>query len=335
MAKNILQDQIDLKQTTSHTYSASYHADWSLGRTLHGGAVAAVIHHAASTHLSTTLAAKDQPDILALHYDFLRPCELCDSLITVSDLKLGAATSTLRLELSQNGKLRVAAQATATNFDKLAGPTVASAWALHPPPAPVPDFAKILAHQPDEHWLPAVVDGEVLPFTRRQLVLNSGFPTAGVCDAWNTFQRGAERMDATYLALMADCVPSLSDTLVHNHGLYDARRNFEKIRAAARANPGQPAVLTNSYRELAASSVFNNTVTLDIEFKRRLPREGVRWTFTRAATRMLEAGRMDLDITICNEKMEYLCLARQVVLALDVSRKLGVEGGGVKAKAAL
>ncbi|KAK7949769.1 thioesterase family protein [Apiospora saccharicola] len=202
------------------------------------------------------------------------------------DLKLDAATSTLRLELSQKGKLRVAAQATATNFDELAGPTVPSAWAFHPPPAPVPDFAKILAHQPDEHWLPA------------------------------------------------DCVPSLSDTLVNNHGLYDARRNFEKIQAAARENPGKPAVLTNSYRELAASSVFNNTVTLDIEFKRRLREEGVQWTFTRAATRMLEAGRMDLDITICNEKMEYLCLARQVVLALDVSRSRESKGGA-KSKAAL
>lgn len=295
--------------------------------------MAAVIHHAASTHLSTTLAAKDQPDILALHYDFLRPCELYDSLITISDLKLGAATSTLRLELSQKGKLRVAAQATATNFDKLVGPTVPSAWTLHPPPAPVPDFAKVLAHQPDDHWLPAIVAGEVLPFTRRQLVLNCGFPTDGVCDAWNTFQ-GDERMDATYLAMMADCVPSLSDTLLSNHGLYDARRNFEMIQAAARENPGQPAVLTNSYKELAKSNVFNNTVTLDIEFKRRLPEEGVQWTFTRAATRMLEAGRMDLDITICNEKMEYLCLARQVVLALDVSRKLGGDGGA-KEKATL
>ncbi|KAK6849801.1 cytochrome P450 [Apiospora arundinis] len=174
---------------------------------LHGGAVAVVIYFAASTHLSTTLVAKDQPDILALHYDFLRPFELCDSLVIISDLKPSAATSSLRLDLSRKGKLRVTAQVTATNFNKLVGPTTPTAWALHP--------------------LPAIVVGEVLPSTRRQLVLSADIPIDGVCDAWNTI------------------------------------------------HPGEPPVLTNPFKELTKSTMFNNTVTLDINFKRRFPKEGV------------------------------------------------------------
>lgn len=32
---------------------------------------------------------------------------------------------------------------------------------------------------------------------------------------------------------------------------------------------------------------------------------------------------MDVDLTICNEDMEVVCLARQLVLALEVHRKFG------------
>ncbi|OTB11660.1 hypothetical protein K445DRAFT_26380 [Daldinia sp. EC12] len=79
-----------------------------------------------------------------------------------------------------------------------------------------------------------------------------------------------------------------------------------------------------SVLDAMGATIFNSTVTLDIEFKRRLPQDGVKWTFTRAATRMLEGGRMDLDVTICDERMEILCLARQVILALDAKKKFRV-----------
>ncbi|KAI5920344.1 thioesterase family protein [Camillea tinctor] len=329
---NVLKDQINLKQTSSYDYTVSHHVDWTIGPVLHGGCVAAAIHHAATTHFNTTLAAQNQPDIYTLHFDFLRPCERYDSSISVEHLKVGAATSTIQLRLSQNGQIKVVAIATSINFDKPIGPTAPTAWGLHPAPKPIPDFDAVLAHRPDEHWLPAHLTGELFPFTSRQLVLNrrDGFPTDGICDAWITFL-GEERMDGAYLALMVDCFPSMSDTLLRNSGPYDARRSFAQIEQWAEKRPGVPAELTNSFKDAMGATIFNNTVTLDIEFKRRLPKEGVKWTFTRAATRMLEGGRMDLDITICDEKMEILCLARQVILVLDAKKKFG----GKKAKPAL
>ncbi|KAL0571006.1 hypothetical protein V5O48_010953 [Marasmius crinis-equi] len=329
---SILKDQINLERIASHTYTVSYHVDWTLGSVLHGGSVAAVVHHAAATHLTTTLAAQNQPDILTLHYEFLRGCERCDSTITVVDLKLGASTSTFQLQLSQNGQTKVIALATSTNFDKPVGPTLSTDWNLHPTPQPVPNFDKVLGYQPDEHWLPAHLAGEVIPFTRRMLVLNprDGFPIDGICDAWYTFL-GKERMDATHLALMADYIPSMSDTLLNNGGLYDARNTFRQVAQWAEKNPGVPAELTNTLKDAMQASIFGYTLTLDIEFKRRLPKEGLQWIFQRAATRMLRDGRMDLDVTICDERMELLCLSRQVVLVLDAQRKFG----GGKAKPAL
>ncbi|RYP47041.1 hypothetical protein DL768_006836 [Monosporascus sp. mg162] len=320
---SILKDQINLKRTSSHVYTVSYHADWTVGPVLHGGSVAAAIHHAATTHLVTepTLAAQNQPDILTLHLEFLRACEARESTITITDLKVGARTSTLQLQLSQDGQTKVIALATSINLDS-PGPTAATAWRLHPPPRPAPDFEAVLAHRPDAHWLPAHLAGEIIPFTRRQLVLNprDGFPVDGICDAWNTFL-GDERMDATYLAMMTDCIPSMSDTLLRNGGLYDARRTFAQIEQWAKENPGVPCELTNSLKEAMQASVFNNTVTLDIEFMRKLPKNGVQWTFTRAESRMLEGGRLDLDVTICDQNMDLLCIARQAILVLDAKRK--------------
>jgi hypothetical protein len=148
----------------------------------------------------------------------------------------------------------------------------------------------------------------------------AGFPVPGVCDAWNSFL-GDERMDATYLAMMADVIPSLSDTLLRHGGLYDAHAFWEKMKVWAEENPGIPAVMTNTIAQAMQSPTFNVTVSMDVEFKRRPPKDGQRSIFSRAATKMLRDGIMDLDITMCNEQMELLCTAHQLILVLDAQRK--------------
>ena len=60
---------------------------------------------------------------------------------------------------------------------------------------------------------------------------------------------------------------------------------------------------------------------MDMQFKRRMPEEEMTWTFTRTTTRMLEGGRMDLDLVICDQNLAPLCLARQVMLVIDASRR--------------
>ncbi|KAH9983769.1 thioesterase family protein [Xylariaceae sp. FL0662B] len=305
-----LKQQINLQQTAPDTYTASWHVDWTLGTTIFGGSIAAIIHHAAATHLVTDpgLMARNQPDILSLHIEFLRSCERRQSTITITTLKTGASTSTIQLQLSQNGQVKVIiALATATNFYVRLGPTVPTAWTLLPAPKPAPDLGRVLNHQPDPHWIPAHLSGEIINVTRRLLILNprGGHPIDGICDAWNgCLGPPDERMDATYLAMMTDIIPSMSDTLLRNGGLYDAHTFFEKMERWAEEHPGAPAGITNSVAEALQATTYNQTVTLDIEFKRRLPKEeGLGWIFTRTAARMPRQGRMDLDITLCDEGM--------------------------------
>ncbi|OBT67388.1 hypothetical protein VE03_03071 [Pseudogymnoascus sp. 23342-1-I1] len=321
----VLGDQIDLQQIKSHAYTSSWHRDWTVGPNLHGGHIAAAVQLAAQTHFTTTLAAQNQPDIFTLHLDFLLACAPEALQITVVDLKVGKGTSTIQLQVMQKDKLKVIAIATSTNFSPSValGPTAKSDWALlHPDPKPAPDFDKVAAHKPDENWLPAIVLGEILPFSRRLLTLNprGGFPTAGVCDAWYTLP--GDRMDTTCLTMMADFVPSMSDTLLRNNSPYDAHRIFKSIEAWADENPGVPAPLTyNSLEDAARATIFNMTLTLDIEFKRRPPGGGQEWIFSRSATRIIQDGRMDLDVTLCDHNMDILCLSRQSLMVLDAGRK--------------
>ncbi|GAB1318166.1 Thioesterase domain-containing protein [Madurella fahalii] len=334
---SILKRQLDLRRVSADTYTVSWHADWTVGATLQGGCVAAAIHLTAATHLTTDpeLAAKKQPDILKMHLQFLRQCGRRESTITVSVLRTGAATSTLQLQFSQKGQIKVLAIVTSINFDKPLGPSVPAAWTLLPPPKPKPDLKGcIAARRPDGNWLPARMSGEILNVTGNMLVLNprGGFPVDGIHDAWYGFtaDHQHERMDPTYLAFMADIIPSMSDTLMRNRGLYDAHAFSEKLERWADENPGVPAEITTTLAEALRAKTFNATVTLDIEFKRKVPAHGLEWVFTRTVTKMLEGGRMDLDITICNEKMELVCTAQQLVFVLEAERKFN---GGRKGKA--
>lgn len=154
----------------------------------------------------------------------------------------------------QDDKVKVFALANSTNFDKPLGPTVTApaSWNFSPPTKPKPDFEAVLAHRPDPNWIPAGYDGEILPMTGRLLVLDprGGFADDGVCDAWNGFL-GDERINATYLAVMTEIMPSMSDTLLRNGGPYDARVFQERAEEWARTNPGVPLVLNaNSVAEV-------------------------------------------------------------------------------------
>ena len=71
-----------------------------VGIALHGGGLAAIIQLTATTHLrSDARRFRNQQHLLNLHLDFLNPCERCESTIAVVPLKVGAAVSTLQLQL--------------------------------------------------------------------------------------------------------------------------------------------------------------------------------------------------------------------------------------------
>lgn len=116
---------------------------------------------------------------------------------------------------------------------------------------------------------------------------------------------------------MCGLVPSLSDTGLKNGGLYDAHTNHGIVRRRA------PVVLSVKRQTALASPIVHQIITLDGEFKRRLPAEGLRWVYTRAGTKMTRGGRMDLDIVLYDKNMELVCVAQQLLVVVDSKRNFG------------
>jgi hypothetical protein len=181
---------------------------------------------------------------------------------------------------------------------------------------------KIEANEPDENWIPSKTMGELLPFLKRMTFLYpvNGHPTAGIIDYWCAFDR-PERFGGAHLAMLCDVAPSASDTLLRTEGVFDAHKIYGIKKEAAEKTPGKPALLRNSLKEAAKARIWNTTLTMDLQFKRRLSEKEMMWTFTRVTTRMLDGGRMDIDLTIYDEELVPICLARQVMLVINAGRR--------------
>lgn len=302
-----------------------------------GGVITAAIHHAAETHLTTdpTLAKLNQPDLLTMHIDFLYPCKPVDSIVTITVLKTGKMACNLRLDVTQDDKLKVTATAVSTNFDVSVGPSHPTSWTLLPTAPAKPDLDLIAAGKPEPNWVSFCIEAEILPIVTRfvSVVPRTGYRVDGICDYWLGYVDG--KVHTTDIALFTDIIPSMTDTLLRNNGPYDAHRNNRDAMAFEKRNPGKMAVLPNKLEEAMKSTTISNTLTLDFEFKKRLPKEGERMICMRSMTRVLKKGRLDLEVTMQDEGGELVCMARQIIYALPASSKFGKGKGKPKGQANL
>ncbi|KJK74898.1 hypothetical protein H634G_09732 [Metarhizium anisopliae BRIP 53293] len=159
---------------------------------------------------------------MTLHIEFLHPCELQNSTISINPLKAGKLACTLQAHLHQGGKLKVFALVTTTNSDKSLGHSTASPWKLNPPPLPKPDFKQVLAGKPDENGLPSHHAGDLAPVTGKLLAVRTrtDYPVQGFTDGWNTFVGGTSS--------------------AQDYNTYSA-----KVREWCDKNPGVPAVISH------------------------------------------------------------------------------------------
>lgn len=282
------------------------------------------IYHTAATYFGQDEAMKplNQPDVLSLHVEFLRACNVEDSTVTVTLLKLGLTACTIQLYLHQRGKLKVVALATSTNFSKAIGPSANSPWSMHPPAPPLPDFERIKARVRDEHWLPTHLTGDLHPFTANIITMapRQPYPADNICHSWNNLLDG-QNMDASYLPMLADLTPSLYDTLMHTGSMHDGHAHRIRALQSVDKDTGIPISVPNSFKDAMACETINATMTMDYEFKQRLPEQGQEWVFTRATTKMVRDGRMDMEVLLCNEKLELLCICQQIILITESRRK--------------
>jgi len=252
----------------------------------------------AKAHFSTTLVKTYQPHTITLHLEFVRRTQVGKAQFKVTDVKVGRATSTIQINLVQDGRLEVLGYITNSNMEKAIGPSLQTWWTLDPLPAPVD--LKVLGQGSSKDW----IDCGDLPFAafrRATSHMRFFFPkpttTAPVfADQWMCFKNGEKFTNRT-LGLVADMFPQIPQ-------VYNSESNSD-----AATGPG-PA------------KYWYPTMLLNLDVKKVLPDEGVDWLFVRTRSKLIKDGRFDLEVIIMDETGDMVALSHQVCMVLPASRNL-------------
>ncbi|KAB8067650.1 thioesterase-like superfamily-domain-containing protein [Aspergillus leporis] len=317
------EEAIKVTPLDSHRYSAFLRDEWCIGTVPHGGYTTAVIYRLALTHFAhthpTLYNAPATP--ISIQLSFLRRTAVGPTILAVQDMKLGARTSTIHINLCQpsekkekKGELevKVAGYITVSPPTAEVGITSNTDWTLQPPAQPGSgpkgrvNLATLGQNGRDGNWV--LLEPPYPTFRRAtlQLELYGPDPALGkpkVIDQWSRFTPGGDRKarwSNEAVAFLVDMFPM-------------ALGGLDQMASAASAqkSPEQTA------------RFWYPTVTLNIDFKKRLPAQGAEWLYSRVHTKVVRDGRTDLNVEVLDEQGDVVALSTQVGLVLSASRNLG------------
>jgi hypothetical protein len=315
-----------VNQADSHTYTIDFDPAWTIGtgtytifpwkRTAseweqsltfispvpHGGYVTAVFMRVVSQHFSTTLARQNQPHTIALHLDFLRRTQIGPATFKVKDVKLGRQTSVVHVTLLQDGREEVVGYITNSNISTEEGVSFSTAWKLQPAPLPA-DLSKFESDE-DPNWAAR----ERWPFSDfRKATLNvrsffprAGQPAPGIIDEWLCLRNG-ENWTNEALGSVVDTFPQV----IEGYILGDDPYSVENERSGKKEEQ---------------VGFWYPTVLLNMDVKKALPKEGVKWLFVRLQAKRIKNGRFDLEIVVLDEGGDVVALSHHVCFAVSAAR---------------
>ena len=301
-----------IKQVDSHTYEAHFDPQWVIGTVPHGGYVTACFQSVVRKHYDTTLRRQNQPHTITLHLDFLRRTQTGLATFKVKDVKLGRQATTVHVSLSQDGREEVVGYFNNANMTSEAGVTYPTQWQLHPKPAPVTSFSALEADK-DPNW------GErkewpFVEFRRATTKIRSWFPRQGqhsqAClDMWYCFRDPNSRFTNESLGFVCDSFPQIIESyLLDNLDCYSV--DFER-----RYSQNEQKKIMNH-----RARMWYPTLLLNLDIKKALPEEGVRWLLVRLQAKKINNGRYDLEVLALDESGELVAVSNHVCFAVGSER---------------
>lgn len=268
------------------------------------------------------MAARGQPDALAVHWQFLGRTRAGPAVIRIAEAKMGRAVSVLHMTLHQSrdsssaGRSRmggasqgpeVAAYVTHGNMDAETGITLPTGWHLPEPPAPA-DLAGLPSGR-DPSW-----ERLHTHLTRRLPMLNNleyytlraGHLRPAAQHLWIRLARGGDVFTDSALGFVVDAVAAM---------LVDAYR--PPTRDAPVLAPGGFS---------HAKALWYPTVTMSLEVKKRLPPEGAEWLRLYAWARVIRNGRYDAQLLVFDRHGDLVASSSQLALAVDLERNYANRG---------
>ncbi|KAL6232815.1 hypothetical protein BDW75DRAFT_216677 [Aspergillus navahoensis] len=348
-----------------NTYSAYLDPSWCIGQVPHGGYTASVLYRTAATHFTqkaantTSRGQEHAQEPIGLQITFQRRTFAGPAILSVQEIKLGARVSTIHVTLSQARNERAAAAAAATGtalkspdrnhlevkvlaYVTLSPPAaeeglaVTGPWDLSPPPPPGSlaggeiDFKSLGENGVDGEWKAGPVAPPTLHAAKH---LQAYSPAATlrpktaeerarqVVDQLSRFAPGGTlaRWSNEAVMYLADIFPAALDRLgaMEETGVLRAAGGSTGAGSGSKVATGEGLV-----------QFWYPTVTMNIDLKSRLPREGVEWLHTRVVTRMLRGSRADLEVLILDQDGGLVATSTQVALVVDPARNGKGRGEG-------
>lgn len=260
-----------------------------------------------SLHFATTLAKQNQPHTVTLHLDFLRRTQVGPATFVVKDVKLGRQTSVVHVTLKQDGREEVVGYITNSNISTEEGVSFSTAWKLQPTPVSA-DLSKF-DNDTDANW----GERKRWPFSDfRKATLNvrswfprAGQPAPGVIDEWLSLKNG-ENWTNESLGSVVDTFPQVIETYVLGDDPYSID------------NEQSPA--SKGGKEAKQVGFWYPTVLLNMDVKKALPKEGVKYLFVRLQAKQIKNGRFDLEIVVLDEGGDLVALSHHVCFAVSAAR---------------
>jgi hypothetical protein len=242
---------------------------------------------------------------MVIHIEFPRRTEIGTATFLVKDVKKGRQTSTVHITLTQHGHEEVIGYVTHANLDAEEGVTFPTGWSLEPVPPPA-DLSKFDAGA-DANW----VEQTEMPFASFRKASNQVrffFPRKGqflrsISDQWICFRDGTN-FTTESLGFVADMFPQVVESYRDEDDPYAVKVNKTQKKKPIGARFWYP------------------TVVLNLDVKKALPKEGVRWLFCRARSKQIRKGRLDIEVVIMDKAGELVALSHHVTLVLSASRNL-------------
>ncbi|KAM0721908.1 hypothetical protein Q7P37_002833 [Cladosporium fusiforme] len=316
-----LEKSSTVTQKDSHTYTIDFDPAWTIGSVPHGGYVTAVFLRVVSLHFSTTLAAQNQPHTLTLHLDFLRRTQVGPAIFRVKDVKLGRQTAVVHVTLFQEGREEVVGYITNSNIATEQGVSFETSWTLKPTPL-LADTSKFESDtDPNwgerKHW--PFADFRKATKNVRSWFPRAGQPEPGVIDEWLCLRNG-ENWTNESLGSVVDTFPQVIETLALDEDPYSVDKE--------RRDDGK-----SSSKDSAG--FWYPTVLLNLDVKKALPKEGVRWLYVRLQAKKIKNGRFDLEIVVLDAEGDLVALSHHVCFAVSAARNLAARRKGDKGESKL
>jgi hypothetical protein len=314
MENNTFNEATACKQVDAHTYTVNFAPDWVIGSVPHGGYVASSFMRVVRKHFDTTLKRQNQPHTIALHLDFLRRTQVGLATFHVNDIKLGRQTSVIHVTLTQDDREEVVGYITNSNIPTEKGVTYSTNWQLQPQPLPISSFSA-LKDGSDPLW------GErhewpFVDFRKASTKLRSWFPRQGQrspasLDMWYCFRDPNSRFTNESLGYVCDTFPQLIEQYILG-GLDPYSIEFERRYSQEE----QKKIMSHEAR------MWYPTLLLNLEVKKALPDEGVRWMFVRLEAKAIKSGRYDLEVLALGPDGELVAVSNHVCFALSSERNI-------------